>query len=397
MIEIVYRGFDGLDVAFQGALRRDLVERLDAAKIEAQKACRPIRVDYNQVHFLLAETGAPNGYAFRCDTGDDGAIWFFKRGMNHADWNIRVSVKSMTLALYGGGVRARLYDFLAIVVERVGQESIARVDYAVDMLIPGFALAPDNFVMHSHTDRRDHVDPEPVEIGGKSSRVTSVTVGHMPRRQVIVYDKRAEVIQKQKVHWWEIWNAGRRARRLPDLDPKDRDGSRVWRLELRAGKEHLNVKWGIRRWPDLDNKVGDLFHAALKAVRYTEPNGDTNRSRWPNSAIWEAAERELAGDLVEMTSGADPVRVAVVRRDHQCDLLERQILGGISTYSVLAGIADSEVSDLPDTITIMVDRHLREAPDRFEKSRARASQRYSFIEQFDVGREPHQSKNEHCE
>ncbi len=111
MFEVIYRGFDGLDVAFQGALRRDLVEQLDAAKAEAQERARPILVEYRSMRFLLAETGAPNGYAFRCDTGDDGAIWFFKRGMSGADWNIRVSVKSMALER---SASARLSDITSL-------------------------------------------------------------------------------------------------------------------------------------------------------------------------------------------------------------------------------------------------------------------------------------------
>src|SRR4051794_26653627 len=109
MIEVLYRGFDGLDLAMQGALRRDLVAHLEDAKTRAQNGRQPVLVHYGDASFHVAETGAPSGYAFRCSTGDDGAIWFFKRGMNRADWNIRVSVRSMALALYGlGGVRARL-------------------------------------------------------------------------------------------------------------------------------------------------------------------------------------------------------------------------------------------------------------------------------------------------
>jgi hypothetical protein len=140
----------------------------------------------------------------------------------------------------------------------------------------GFTLDPACFVMHSHTDRKDRLAFDEMGIGGKAGRVTSVTVGHMPRRQVIVYDKRAEVVQKHKVHWWEIWNADRRARGLPELDPKDRESSRVWRVEVRAGKEHLKDRWNIRTWADLDSKVGDVFAAVLRAVRYAEPNADTN-------------------------------------------------------------------------------------------------------------------------
>jgi hypothetical protein len=376
---VVYRGFDGLDVAFQGALRRDLVELLEHAKAEAQEKRRPIRVDYRGVSFLIAETGAPNGYAFRCDTGDDGAIWFFKRSMCPADWNIRVSVKSMALALYGlAGVRTRFCESLSVVCETIGAESIGRVDYAVDIIAPGFELVPQNFVMHSHTDRQDHIEPEDVTIGGKSSRVTSVTVGHMPRRQIIAYDKRSEVIQKHKVYWWETWNADRRRQGKPELDPKDRLGSRVWRIELRAGKEHL-IRWGIRRWSDLDFKIGDMFQAMLAAIRYAVPSGDSNRSRWANHPLWDLVFREVAGELSDMTSGADPQRVKQVRRDHLQETLLKQIIGNAATLSV-AGFQDHELDTLPDSVAATLDRFMREQRDRFEEKRARAAERYDFIE-----------------
>jgi hypothetical protein len=93
-----------------------------------------------------------------------------------------------------------------------GSESISRVDYAVDILLPTFAPVADRFVVTSHTGVMTMLDTDTTRIGSRSQRVTFVTIGSMPRRQVIVYDKRDEVIAKHKVHWWEIWNAGRRAR-----------------------------------------------------------------------------------------------------------------------------------------------------------------------------------------
>jgi len=379
MLEVVYWGFDGLDVAFQGALRRDLVAILDEAKARAQAQARPVLIEYRAARFVLAETGAPNGYAFRCDSGHDGAIWFFKRGMSGADWNIRVSVKSLALALYGlGGVRARLYAFLADVCEMVGVESIGRVDYAVDVLAPHLVLVPEYFVMHSHTDRRDHIEPTEMEVGGKSSRVTSVTVGHMPRRQIIVYDKRAEVVQKHKVHWWEIWNEARRLQSKPELDPTDGVRSRVWRVEVRVGKDHLWERWRIRRWSDLDEKIGDVLSAALAAIRYALPGDDTNRSRWANHLLWDVVANKLTSDLFEMTCGAQPSRVKQVMREHLHETIAKQIIGSAATLSIAAGVPDEEVRDVPDALSTLLDNFIRERPERFQEKRARAAERYDF-------------------
>lgn len=171
---------------------------------------RAAMLDYRGVRMAVADSGARGGYAFRYDTGPDGATWFFKRPRPGDPWGVRVSVKALALALYGlGGVRARLYGFLEAlgIFVPLGAESIGRVDYAVDILAPGFVLEPERFVMHSHATRIDHSEPDPMVRHGTSGRVTSVTVGKMPNRQVIVYDKRKEVIARRKVHWWEIWNA----------------------------------------------------------------------------------------------------------------------------------------------------------------------------------------------
>jgi hypothetical protein len=380
MIEVLYRGFDGLDVAFQGALPRDLVAMLEDAKSQAQEQRQPVLLKFNTVRFHVAETGAPNGYAFRCDTGPDGAVWFFKRGMSRADWNIRVSVKSMALALYGlGGVRARLAHFLRCVDANAGSESIGRVDYAVDVLAPGFELAPERFVMHSHTNFKGHPDPEEFHVGGKPGRYSSVTVGGMPRRQVIVYDKRGEVIQKQKVHWWEIWNSARRTEGRPELDPADRS-SRVWRVELRAGKEHLKEGWAIRTWADLDSKIGDLFRAAVASVRYAEPSRDGNRSRWPNHPVWDVVGDVLAGDLLEMTTGVDPNRVKIVIRKHLRERLMKQIVGTSASLSVALGM-DAEARDgLPDALKSTLENFMRIEAAAFDEKLSRAAERYCFID-----------------
>ena len=138
---------------------------------------------------------------------------------------------------------------------------------SMHILAPGFVLEPERFVMHSHATRIDHSEPDPMVRHGTSGRVTSVTVGKMPNRQVIVYDKRKEVIARRKVHWWEIWNACLAHRGEPPLDPKDREGSQVWRVELRAGKSHLKKRWGGKTWADLDDKLGSLLLKTLDEVR----------------------------------------------------------------------------------------------------------------------------------
>ena len=125
----------------------------------------------------------------------------------------------------------------------------------------------------------------------------------MPRRQVIVYDKRLEVIQQKKPAWWKIWNESLRQAGLPPMDPSDRGLSQVWRVELRAGKTHLKDKWKIRNFFDLEDRLGDLYAATLDEVRYAQPTGDGNRSRWPEDPIWQTVRSIVRDALFAFTSG----------------------------------------------------------------------------------------------
>src|SRR5688500_16451434 len=112
-MEVIYRGFDGLDVAFQGNIPAGLAAKLAEAKDRASAERQDVLIEHNGVKMHVAESGARGGYAFRCDTGPNGATWFFKQPNRSDPWGARVSVKSLALALYGlGGVRARLYAFL---------------------------------------------------------------------------------------------------------------------------------------------------------------------------------------------------------------------------------------------------------------------------------------------
>lgn len=379
-MELLYRGFDGLDIAFQGQTSPDLCKVLEKAKSEAQDRMEDVLAEYRGVQFHVAETGSSGGFRFRCSTGPDGAIWFFKKPNSRDPWGIRVSVRSLSLALYGlGGVRARLYAFLDSLGVTTTPEgvSVGRVDYAMDFLMPGFELMPDNFVMHSHTNRADHEEAETKRTNGRSGRVTSVTVGKMPGRQVIVYDKRAEVIEKRKVEWWEIWNVQREQAGLPLLDPTDREGSQVWRVELRGGKRHLKDRWGIGNWSVLDDKLGDVLLHMITDIRYTTPSGDTNRARWPDDALWQNVRSQINIDLFEMSSGATPGVVKAVIRQELGETLLRQAIGLSATLAVAQRISNADT--LADYVSRSIRSYAREKPLDFEAKQKRAEDRYKFL------------------
>jgi hypothetical protein len=250
-MELLYRGFDGLDVSFQGRISPQLCKELEAAKEHAQESNGPTVLFWNGLKLEVREGGARGGYSFTGSTGPFGATWFFKRPNPRDPWGVRASCNSFNLALNGiGGARAELYETMECLGVALAPEaeSISRIDYAMDFLAPQLVLAPEHFVMHSNASWADHSEHPEISVHGRSGRVTSVTVGKMPGRQVIVYDKRAEVIARHKPGWWEIWNAERLRVGQPPLNQDDPTECRVWRVELRAGKHHLNERWGIRTW-----------------------------------------------------------------------------------------------------------------------------------------------------
>jgi hypothetical protein len=135
----IYRGLDGLDVSFRGHISEAFATELQLAKEWAQSNHTETCLRYAGVTMLVAESGTKGGYAFRASTGRTGATWFFKKPNSGDPWGVRVSCGSLMLAELGlGGARAELYRFidkLGVRIQAQG-ESIGRVDYAIDFLIP---------------------------------------------------------------------------------------------------------------------------------------------------------------------------------------------------------------------------------------------------------------------
>jgi len=382
-MEVIHRGFDGLDVAFKSKIPAALAVELESAKEFSAEHRQKTPITFNGIRMLVADTGARGGYAFRCDTGPFGAVWFFKKPNKNDPWGIRVSVKSLPLAVHGlGWVRNYLYETLTglgIATSDHGV-SISRVDYAIDILAPDFTLDADRFVMHARCNRKKHKEITEIIENGHSGRTTSVTIGTNPGRQVIIYDKREEVMVKHKDEWWEIWNADRKASVHSPLDRNDPARRRIWRIELRAYKRHLKDTWGVTSWSDLDDKLGDIYAKMVTDIRYTAPTSDTNRARWPNAQIWKIACKEMKDDLFEMRSGADPVRIKEVIRDEQRRLLQVQKLGLDVSLAGLDDVSpmdfDEFLKDDAGVIKKLSQSHKVPIEERIAKSRAK----YVFIQ-----------------
>lgn len=372
----VYRGWDSLDVAFQGALPDATLTTLREGKARAIQAGEPTLIDVVGAMGHVGETGARGGYAFRFDTGPDGEIWTIKDSPDPSQWNIRVSVRAAQLAVGGyAGVKLALLDRLKAWGAVVLSESIARVDFAMDFEAPDFDLRPDDFVCHSRSTVAEHANMIPrggeqSEIGVryKGRRPSSVTIGMMPGRQVIVYDKRREVLtQPGKGFWLDVWGTTRD------------DCPAIWRVEVRAGKDHLK-DWRIATFEDLEARGGDMMIATMQAVRLTVPGSDSNVTRAALHPLWQRATAIVADAMADHVSGAERGRVVEGRREELQAMYRQQVVGLATGYAVAAGLSLADAvatlaGEVGDEITAYVIGRRRD----FDRKFNRATRRMFFL------------------
>jgi hypothetical protein len=382
-MRVVHRGFDTLHLSIQRNIPDDLFDYLSAQKETAETLRETIPVTFNGADFDLSPYGG-RGYSFLLADGPLGAQWAFKKPNPKDPWGVRVTIGSTVLATQGlGVVRAYIADTMSALGMpfEAQQVSIGRADFCVDILAPDFELQPAQFVMHSHANRADHLTGSPdISSNGKSGRYTSVTIGKMPGRQVIVYDKRAEVIARQKPIWWDIWAAKLARDGLPPLDRSDAATSRVWRVEVRAGKALLKDRWQVRTWADFDARFGDIIAETFDKVRYTIPDPyDSNRARWPDAPLWALARHEAADDLTELRSHVDAPKVKDVYREEQIRILQAQVLGGAITLAGLKGVTKKALAKEMDATARALKAEILADPDRAGAKLKEAKERYRFI------------------
>lgn len=374
-MQLLHKGFDALDVSYAVHFPEKFMPILLQAKQKAGEIKAPVMVSLDGVEFNVSSGGMQGGYAFWCNTGSAGENWGIKRPNTKDPWGVRVSVSAIQTALIGlGGVKERLeskFDRLGIPL-RQGQESISRVDFALDFISPDFELLADNFVMHPRFGWKRHVPIREFKEAGRTGRTQSVTVGKNPGRQIIVYDKRAEVLAKGKSHWPLIWNKSRERQGLPDLDLFDGENSQIWRVELRAYKRHLKEDWGVTTWSQLEKKLPAILNGLLSDIRYTRPTLDATRSRWPEHELWLRARKELQDDLSKLKSFATESAIAEVLKAEREQMLMAQIAGCALSLAASRNIEFVDLSSFARTLGEEIKELFRDNPAKTERKFAQA-------------------------
>ena len=127
----------------------------------------------------------------------------------------------------------------------------------------------------------------------------------MPGRQIIVYDKRCEAIEKRKFVWFKLWG----------IDPHDASAN-VLRVEVRAGKKELKDRSGMRTFADIETCAGDMIRHALNEIRYLAPmQNDSNVTRQQIDPLWQAMIEQVERGLFYFRAGILPSQIKERERE----------------------------------------------------------------------------------
>lgn len=330
---ILYHGFDTLDVAIQGALSDDALEQVEAARLVAEKSEREqlVAIGPNSEKFHVQPHGQRGGFRYVLTNGPTGALFAIKANAKPSEWNVFVSVRAARL-IRKPLVQATqwLFDTLTGMGVTVTGHSVNRIDYAVDIQAHDFKLDMQGFVCPSRTKAsaywsKDHLlgdsgeTLQPVMRGG---RFESVTIGKMPGRQVILYDKRRAAIDLKQPHWFDVWGVER-----------DDPGVQVWRVEVRAGKKALERLHLKRTFEAVEAGLPGFLQSAMDEIRYVVGKDDhKNVSRAETHPLWQAASDAVAA---LPTAPAPPELEA-----HILDIIRRQRAsqGKLNAFGTMLGV-----------------------------------------------------------
>ncbi|WP_281023688.1 hypothetical protein [Minwuia sp. IMCC3009] len=380
MFKLLHAGFDTIDLAIQGSLPPKILDQLRAARDEAATQQEPALCHLSDGKFAahVSSHGAKGGYAFLLSTGPTGANWMIKDSSDPNQWNIFVSPRSTMLLTNGyAETFTTIEQTIADLGGKVIGVSLNRADFAMDFQTFGFELEIDRFVTHarcklkpywSKADQAKDTDQPRSVLNGR--RVESVTIGSMPGRQIIVYDKRTEAIARHKPHWFEVWGVDRDD---PDLE--------VWRVEVRAGKDHLKDAYNIRTLEDFENSIGDVIVNSLEKIRYlASRQTDSNISRQILHPLWEATQATAKRELLDLRSGLSPDQIRSIEREKAVDIYLKQVFGNAVGCAVAMGWDDDAIGEkLPTLMVEKLKAVFENDPEAFEKAISRTRKRLHFL------------------
>lgn len=377
---ILHSGFDGLKFTIQTdippALRAELAEAKDHAK-QTQSECP---ITFGPVSLNVTATGARG---FTTHTGDHGAVWMFQDPEDRVPNNPGITVDFRAFGLATGGLEGaeshyrECMDALNIPYVET-QLRVTRADFAVDFLAPWFEPHREALVVPPRTNVEEYTGPGETATVAAGRRVTGFRAGAVGNRQLAIYDKRNEIIQKNKIGWLTIWNAALEQMQLPPLDLKDPLTSQVWRFEMRLGSKQLRNRFEMRNWQDVRNIIGDAFTDAVGRMHYCQPTRDTNPSRWPHHELWQQFVHVVGNDLQANCSGVLPTDVKTANRNAKMREFDAQLLGLFVSRAAISGVESGGFHDFMESHVDALQRLCREHPKPLGERLGKAAAKYRW-------------------
>lgn len=378
---ILHSGFDGLKFTIQADIPEEFREELASAKQHAKEIYSDCVLKFGTVSLNVTSKGARG---FTAHTGDHGAVWLFQDPQDRIPNNPGITVDFRAFGLATGGLKGAERHFRDC-MEAFGikyvetQLRVARADFAVDLLAPWFEPNREALVVPPGTKVTEYTGVDETATVSNGARVVGLRAGAVANRQLAIYDKRAEVIQQNKMGWLTIWNAALEAVGKPPLDLTDRATSQIWRFEMRLGSKQLRNRFEMRNWQDIHDIIGDAFTDALGRIRYCMPTADGNRARWPTHELWRQFEALVGNDLFQNCAGVLPSEVVQASRAAKMRELDAQLAGLFVTRAAISDVAADEFNDFLEghieALARIVNEHTTSIEERLSKVRAK----YRFV------------------
>ena len=378
--EILHSGFDGMKFTIQADITPELREELASAKEHAKKTHGDCVLEFGPISLNVTNKGARG---FTAHTGDHGAIWLFQDPEDRIANTPGVTVDFRAFGLATGGLggaerhfRECLDAFAIKYVET--QLRVTRADFAVDFLAPWFEPDREALVVPPGTKVTEYTGVDETATVSSGSRVVGLRAGAVANRQIAIYDKRAEVIQRNKPGWLVIWNTALKSAGKPPLNLSNPNKSQVWRFEMRLGSKQLRNRFELRNWRDVHDSIGDAFTDSLRRIRYCIPTADSNRARWPVHGLWQQFEDVIGNNLLENCAGVLPKVVIQANRAAKMRELDAQLSGLFITRAAISGIAGDEFDEFLERHFDTLAQLIKDHPVAVEERIAKAGAKYRF-------------------
>jgi hypothetical protein len=265
---VIRSGVDTLEHTFSGELSADIGEQLDRLKLLAQDTETPQPIWFEGREFFVQERSIRH---YRWHLSNSWVLLHLRRGQFGPSMKCKLTARGLA----EGGVE-EYWDEVVAVAHSLGFAplNLCRLDLAVDFQGwgPTFDEMRNVRCRSTHRPVIPNVDHPETFYFGKSPKM------------VRVYNKTVEIEKKHKEWWRTVWRStGLYTEREP-----------VWRCELELGSEILK-ELGCRSVGVALEQLGSIYAWGLEEVSLGAPNGDTNRSRWPEDDRWRLL-RESFGD-----------------------------------------------------------------------------------------------------